>query len=180
MSDKDFLAAYDKYGEQALTYNGQTSTLYTSYGRVENGEVVIYGKQIKLSQSSYRPAENNELQLTGEPPLPGFSAFKWASLWKNSKKIRSTTKSLSGVKNAYNHWIKHSKDFSQFKNAKQYVEGAKDFLHNPPKGTFTKVRANGDILRYNPFTNTFGVMNADGIPKTLFKPTRGMEYWFNQ
>lgn len=80
MSDKDFLAAYDKYGEQALTYNDQTSTLYTSYGRVENGEVVIYGKQIKLSQSSYRPVEDNEYLITGEPPLPGFSAFKWASL----------------------------------------------------------------------------------------------------
>lgn len=180
MSNKEFLAAYEAYGADALTYNDQTATLYSYEGRVENGQVVIYGSHIKLKQSYYLPVEDNEYLITGEPPLPGFSAFKWASLWKDSKKIWSATKSLSGVKNAYNHWIKHSKDFSQFKNAKQYVEGAKDFLHNPPKGTFTKVRANGDILRYNPFTNTFGAMNTDGIPKTLFKPTRGMEYWFNQ
>ena len=104
MSDKDFLAAYDKYGEQALTYNDQTSTLYTSYGRVENGEVVTYGKQIKLSQSSYRPVEDNELQLTGEPPLPGFSAFKWASLWKSVKglfKFSSAVKQAAPVVKAY-------------------------------------------------------------------------------
>lgn len=180
MSNKEFLAAYEAYGADALTYNDQTATLYSYEGKVENGQVVIYGSHIKLKRSYYLPVEDNEYLITGEPPLPGFSAFKWASLWKDSKKIWSATKSLSGVKNAYNHWIKHSKDFSQFKNAKQYVEGAKDFLHNPPKGTFTKVRANGDILRYNPFTNTFGAMNTDGIPKTLFKPTRGMEYWFNQ
>lgn len=97
MSDKDFLAAYDKYGEQALTYNDQTSTLYTSYGRVENGEVVIYGKQIKLSQSSYHSVEDNEFQLTGEPPLPGFSAFKWASLWKS---VKGLFKFSSAVKQA--------------------------------------------------------------------------------
>ena len=99
MSDKDFLAAYDKYGEEALTYNDQTSTLYTSYGRVENGEVVIYGKQIKLSQSSYRPVEDNELQLTGEPPLPGFSAFKWASLWKSVKGLFKSKNVINGFKN---------------------------------------------------------------------------------
>ena len=104
MSDKDFLAAYDKYGEKALTYNDQTSTLYTSYGRVENGEVVIYGKQIKLSQSSYRPVEDNEYLITGEPPLPGFSAFKWASLWKSVKglfKFSSAAKQAAPVVKAY-------------------------------------------------------------------------------
>ena len=181
MSDKEFLAAYEAYGEQALTYNDQTSTLYYSKGKVENGQVVIYGKNIKINKTLYRPLEDGELQFTGEPPLPGLSViFKWDALWNGAKKLWSATNSLSGVRNAYKHWMKHSKDFPQFKNAKQYVEGAKDFLHNPPKGTFTKVRNNGDILRYNPFTNTFGVMNNNGIPKTLFKPARGIEYWFNQ
>lgn len=149
--------------------------------RFENGQVVIYGKNIKINKTLYRPLEDGELQFTGEPPLLGLSViFKWDALWNGAKKLWSATNSLSGVRNAYKHWMKHSKDFPQFKNAKQYVEGAKDFLHNPPKGTFTKVRNNGDILRYNPFTNTFGVMNNNGIPKTLFKPARGIEYWFNQ
>ena len=80
MSDKEFLTAYDKYGEQALTYNDQTSTLYYSKGKVENGQVVIYGKNIKINKTLYRPLEDGELQFTGEPPLPGFSALKLTSL----------------------------------------------------------------------------------------------------
>ena len=60
------------------------------------------------------------------------------------------------------------------------MEGAKNFLHNPPSGTLTKIRGNGDVLRYNPSSNTFGVMDANGIPKTMFKPKDGMQYWLNQ
>ena len=144
MSDKEFLAAYDKYGEQALTYNDQTTTLYYSKGKVENGEVVIYGKHIHLNKV-YRSLYQldkitlDRILIAGEPPLPGLSViFKWEALWNGAKKLWSATNSLSGVRNAYKHWMKHSKDFPQFKNAKQYVEGAKDFLHNPPKGNLLK------------------------------------------
>ena len=97
MSDKEFLTAYDKYGEQALTYNDQTSTLYYSKGKVENGQVVIYGKNIKINKTLYRPLEDGELQFTGEPPLPGFSAFKWASLLKS---VKGLFKFAFGGKNA--------------------------------------------------------------------------------
>ena len=100
MSDKEFLTAYDKYGEQALTYNDQTSTLYYSKGKVENGQVVIYGKNIKINKTLYRPLEDGELQFTGEPPLPGFSAFKWASLLKSVKglfKAKSTIRNLRNI-----------------------------------------------------------------------------------
>jgi filamentous hemagglutinin len=43
-----------------------------------------------------------------------------------------------------------------------------------------KIRANGDILKYHPPTNTFGVMNAAGAPRTMFRPTDGMAYWLAQ
>ena len=43
-------------------------------------------------------------------------------------------------------------------------------MTDPPPGTFTRVRDNSDIWRYNPDTNTFGVMSKDGVMKTMFKP----------
>ena len=92
----------------------------------------------------------------------------------------SATKTKGAVKNAFDHWRKHKAEFPEFQNAKQYVEGAKSFLKKPPAGTFTKVRKNGDILRYDPKTNTFGVSNANGAPKTLFRPTDGIKYWLKQ
>ncbi len=97
MSDKEFLAAYDKYGEQALTYNDRTSMLYSYEGKVENGEVVIYGKHIKINKTLYRPLGDDELQFTGEPPLPGFSALKLTSLLKS---VKGLFKFAFGGKNA--------------------------------------------------------------------------------
>lgn len=52
---------------------------------------------------------------------------------------------------------KHGAEFPEFINAKQYVEGAKSFMHNSPAGTLIKTRAKSDILKYHQGTNTFGV-----------------------
>jgi filamentous hemagglutinin len=87
---------------------------------------------------------------------------------------------MSSVKNAFEHWKKHRAEFPEFLNAKQYLEGAKNFMHNSPAGTLMKTRANGDILKYHPGTNTFGVMDASGVPRTMFRPTDGMKYWLEQ
>lgn len=43
-------------------------------------------------------------------------------------------------------------------------------MNNPPSGTLTKVRPNGETVYYNPATNTFAVKRADGVPRTMFKP----------
>jgi len=99
---------------------------------------------------------------------------------KTSTSIWSSTRKLSSVKNAFGHWKKHASEFPEFVNAKQYVEGAKNFLNNSPAGTLMKTRANGDILKYHPGTNTFGVMDATGVPSTMFRPTDGMKYWLGQ
>ncbi|KAA0992038.1 hypothetical protein [Dyadobacter aurulentus] len=106
--------------------------------------------------------------------LPGGKAAKGGtSLWTSTSK-------LSSVKNAFGHWKKHGAEFPEFLNAKQYVEGAKNFMHNSPAGTLMKTRANGDILKYHPGTNTFGVIDASGVPRTMFRPTDGMKYWLGQ
>lgn len=107
-------------------------------------------------------------------PIGKFKGIgKGASLWTKTQK-------LSAVENALVHWNKHGKEFTEFKNAKQYVEGTKNFLHNSPSGTLVKTRPNGDILKYYPKTNTFGVMDATGTPRTMFRPADGMKYWLKQ
>jgi len=99
---------------------------------------------------------------------------------KGSAQLWTSTSKMSSVKNAFGHWKKHGAEFPEFLNTKQYVEGAKDFMHNSPGGTLMKTRANGDILKYHPGTNTFGVMDATGVPRTMFRPTDGMKYWLGQ
>ncbi|HEC1651779.1 TPA: VENN motif pre-toxin domain-containing protein [Yersinia enterocolitica] len=95
-------------------------------------------------------------------------------------KIWSDKKNTTSVENAYGHWQKHGAEFPEYKNAKQYVEAAHNFVTNPPDGTLTKTRPNGDTVYYNPSSNTFGIKMSDGSPRTMFKPDAGMDYWNKQ
>lgn len=86
----------------------------------------------------------------------------------------------SPVNNAFEHWLKHGSEFPEYNNAKEYVEGARDFLKNPPKGSNAKLRPNGDIMIYDPKTNTFGAKDMNGTPRTMFRPTAGAPYFLKQ
>ncbi|MBQ4768797.1 S-type Pyocin domain-containing protein [Pectobacterium versatile] len=96
--------------------------------------------------------------------------------------IWTKTEDLTPVSNAYTHWIKHRKEFSEknYNNSKEYVNDTHDFVNNPPAGVLIKKRGNGDTLYYHPESNTFAVMNKHGVPKTMFKPKNKMLYWEKQ
>jgi len=89
----------------------------------------------------------------------------------------SATKTLSETDNALGHADKHLVEFPEYSNNTEYINGAQDFVSNPPSGTLTKTRANGDTLYYNPSTNTFAVSNSSGVPRTMFRPSNGINYW---
>lgn len=92
----------------------------------------------------------------------------------------SSTQTLTAPANAIKHWRDHAKEFPQFTEAKQYVDATRQFVTTPPTGTLTKTRPNGDVLFYDPVQNIFAVRNADGVPKTMFKPSAGLDYWNRQ
>ena len=94
--------------------------------------------------------------------------------------IWSSTKQISAARNALRHWNKHRAEFPELQNSLQYVKAARRFLQNPPAGTLTRTRSNGDVLRYDPATNTFGIMTNKGTPRTMFRPKQGIQYWYRQ
>jgi pyocin large subunit-like protein len=55
-------------------------------------------------------------------------------------------------------------------NSLEYVAEAQGFLRSPGAGVLTRTRTNGDVVRYDPGNNLFGVMDATGAPKTYFRP----------
>jgi RHS repeat-associated protein len=81
-----------------------------------------------------------------------------------------TPKNGSTAANALSHFNDHGSDFPGVNNALEYVADAQEFLRSPSAGTLTKVRPNGDIVRYDPSSNIFGVMDSAGAPRTYFKP----------
>jgi RHS repeat-associated protein len=106
----------------------------------------------------------------------GIVAFDAATLGKGKAvakvgevAIWSAKKAVTPVQNALKHFKDHGADFAA-KNALDYVKKAKEFLTSPPPGTLTKVRPNGDIVRFNPTSDAFGVSKSDGVPKTYFVP----------
>jgi len=76
------------------------------------------------------------------------------------------------------HFIRHGSDFGA-QTAAEYEKIASNFLTKAkPEGVLEKVRPNtGDILRYNPTTNEFGILSNNGVIRTYFKPKRGLEYF---
>ncbi|MGD9108077.1 MAG: hypothetical protein PVI75_02780 [Gammaproteobacteria bacterium] len=106
-------------------------------------------------------------------PDGGGAAAEVKGLW-------TSTRRLSSVENAFKHWVDHGAEFPEFANAKQYVEGVREFFEHPAEGTLSHIRGNGDLLYYHPSSNTFGAMNRFGLPKTMFRPIEGMDYWLRQ
>ncbi|MBO4528117.1 MAG: hypothetical protein IKX30_15125 [Victivallales bacterium] len=83
--------------------------------------------------------------------------------------------------NLERHWDKHKAEFPEFKTAKEYGDAALYFFSKPPQGTLTKVdKETGDKKYYHQTSNTFGVTTSQGIPKTMFRPSAGINYWRRQ
>lgn len=66
------------------------------------------------------------------------------------------------------------------KSADDYLQKVRAFTENTPKGTETVKRPNGDTLFYQASTNTFAVVDRNGVPRTMFKPDDGPTYWAEQ
>lgn len=68
------------------------------------------------------------------------------------------------------HFKRHGKDF-KVSTAQEYQELADKFLGGPVGKTEREcLKANGDKIRYNDYTNEYGVLRSDGVIRTYYKP----------
>ncbi len=68
------------------------------------------------------------------------------------------------------HFNRHGDDFGA-QSAQEYQQQADNYLTGPLKnGALEKVRQNGDVVRYNPSTGEFGVVSANGVIRTYYRP----------
>ena len=68
------------------------------------------------------------------------------------------------------HYNRHGSDFGA-KTPAEYVQQADVFLTGQMSpGTLQKTRANGDVVRFNPATDEFGVISSSGVIRTYYKP----------
>jgi pyocin large subunit-like protein len=126
---------------------------------------------------------SNDIKGDGPPPPKGLEARadstsisdtrygQWP-LWSYNRKYKA-------VENARYHFEKHGPEFGA-KSYEDWLFKVHSFIHNPPSGTQTLKRNNGDTLFYHPASNTFAVMTKRGAPRTMFKPEDGAAYWQKQ
>jgi pyocin large subunit-like protein len=76
------------------------------------------------------------------------------------------------------HFKDHGSDFGA-KTPAEYEQQANSFLNGPKgQGVLEKVRlGSGDTVRYNPATEEFGVVRADGTIRTYFRPDPAVHHF---
>ncbi|MGB8840196.1 MAG: hypothetical protein WCC64_03915, partial [Aliidongia sp.] len=68
------------------------------------------------------------------------------------------------------HYARHGSDFRAL-TPNEYAQQAGRLLNGPAgPTTLEMVRRNGDIVRYDPTTDEFGVVKPDGTIRTFYKP----------
>lgn len=91
----------------------------------------------------------------------------------------SASRKFSAQQNAQRAFDRNGRAFGA-DSVDEFVEKAHSFVSDPPKGTLTMTRNNGDKLFYDPKANIFAVASKAGAPRTMFKPDEGMSYWEEQ
>ena len=111
------------------------------------------GKDFVITAATWETG-GPEAKLAGELAKPALTACK---------RFADEAKLLD-------HFKRHGSDFGS-KIASEYEKQASKFLSGKkPPNVLEKIRSNGDIVRYNPTTDEFGVISKDGTLKTYFKP----------
>jgi len=118
------------------------------------------------------PVAGNALPVTGQRAKITATRYGDWPLWSQNRKY-------SADENAHYHFQKHGPEFSA-KSYPDYMAMVHGFVHNPPAGTETLKRTNGDTLFYDPKGNVFAVMTRAGAPRTMFRPDNGAAYWRQQ
>ena len=68
------------------------------------------------------------------------------------------------------HFTEHGADFGA-SNASEYEQAADTFLGGSlPSGIHQCTRRRGDVVRYDPQTQTYGVLDNKGVIRTYYKP----------
>lgn len=147
----------------------------------DNGPSAVETRARSDAPAEFEPASTINSNRT-EPfadERGGRGADRAAAPEVGGRPMWSANKKYSAVQNADYHFKRNGRDFGA-RNVDDFVAKAHAFIRNPPRGTLTLKRRNGDQLFYDPAGNTFVVATRAGAPRTMFKPRDGMAYWEKQ
>ncbi len=119
--------------------------------------------------SRYGQDRANGYDREDRAPVPSFHG---EPMW-------SENRSHTAQENAEYHFERAGNDIGA-KTLDDFLTKVHRFCDQPPAGTQTLTRANGDRLLFDPKSDIFAVVTRDGAPRTVFKPSDGAAYWNEQ
>ncbi|MFV0460667.1 MAG: hypothetical protein ACK5MT_18065 [Actinomycetales bacterium] len=145
-----------------------TTCFYDSFHQRESTDTTtVYNFQVESTHTYYALAGITPILVHNANYNPNHAAN---TAGRVSGPLWTATKSKSAAVNALSHFNRHRADFPHLNNSLEYVAEAQGFLRKPGTGVWTRTRINGDVVRYDPGNNKFGVMDLTGAPKTYFRP----------
>ena len=129
-----------------------------------------------------REAEVQAAAATGGAPSAadaGSDASAGAPEAERGRPVWSEARNRTPEEGAQRSFERNGEDFGAA-SVDAYIQQAHAFIANPPAGTETVQRRNGDTLYYHAPSNTFAVATRDGAPRTMFRPDEGAAYWAEQ
>lgn len=124
-------------------------------------------------------AEAAPPQMGKALPLPGGKRALISDTAYGDWPLWSKNRKYSADDNAHYQFEHHGPEIGA-RSYGDFLAMVHGFVHNPPAGTETLKRRNGDTLYYNARENVFAVMTKQGAPRTLFRPREGGAYWTQQ
>lgn len=158
---------------KTLTRIGAVSALALALAACDNGPSAVADNQTQAAAPAARDAaptaERRAATDHRQDPVPELDG---KPMWAASQRYSAEESARRGFE-------RNGEAFGA-RDVEAFVRKAHAFVEKPPAGTLRFVRANGDHLFYDPKDNVFAVTNAEGAPRTLFKPDDGMAYWQEQ
>ena len=159
--------------QAAPTWADKTASHLTkpANGEVEEASMPIRGEPETASEVPSSKAFVPLQVPAGRAVITDTKYGDWP-LWSKNRKYTADD-------NAHYHFSKHGSEFGA-KSYADYMAVVHGFIHNPPPGTQSLKRSNGDTLYYDPKQNIFAVATKAGAPRTFFRPDNGQAYWQKQ
>jgi hypothetical protein len=164
--------------EQAQQLAQTLIELAPGFGSAESLAQLVTGQSSLTGEEASRfwasiglvPIAGGMVRKVGEPAADALTGLLKSTSAAGGTKSAGAASAFADQVKLEDHFARHGRDFGA-RSATEYQTMANGFLTDPlPVGVLEKTRSNGDVVRYNPTTEQFGIVTNNGAIRTYYKP----------
>jgi len=161
-------------GSRLSDRSGSSSRSSSSSNRGSSNRSGSSGSSRSSGSSSNHYLKRYSTKIGEKTWLTSASGFRKVPTFNWHKKSN-----LKPQDNAKQKYEKHKGAFPELKTLQVYINAANQMGRKPPAGTREKKMTNGDRVLYEEQSNVICVFDKGGMPKTMFRPIKKLDYFLN-